>query len=102
MAKTTAAEDVLLFWPNLIGYSRVILMLAFFGLAKVNWQYAIICYCSSFAGDVVDELGLIWKLEAMYWSGQIGLWLLWIAAALTLITGIDYFAKALPHLKDDT
>jgi CDP-diacylglycerol--glycerol-3-phosphate 3-phosphatidyltransferase len=28
--------------------------------------------------------------------------LLWIAAALTLITGIDYFAKALPHLKDDT
>jgi CDP-diacylglycerol--glycerol-3-phosphate 3-phosphatidyltransferase len=50
----------------------------------------------------VDELGLIWKLEAMYWSGQIGLWLLWIAAALTLITGIDYFAKALPHLKDDT
>ena len=54
MAKTTAAEDVLLFWPNLIGYSRVILMLAFFGLAKVNWQYAIICYCLSFAGDVVD------------------------------------------------
>jgi len=38
----------------------------------------------------------------MYWSGQIGLWLLWIAAALTLITGIDYFNKALPHLKDDT
>jgi CDP-diacylglycerol--glycerol-3-phosphate 3-phosphatidyltransferase len=54
------------------------------------------------AGDVVDELGLVWKLEAMYWSGQIGLWLLWIAAALTLITGIDYFIKALPHLKDDT
>ena len=54
------------------------------------------------AGNVVDELGLVWKLEAMYWSGQIGLWLLWIAAALTLITGIDYFTKALPHLKDDT
>ena len=53
-------------------------------------------------GDVVDELGLVWKLEATYWSGQIGLWLLWIAAALTLITGIDYFAKSLPHLKDDT
>ena len=31
----------------------------------------------------------------------LGVGLLWIAAALTLITGIDYFRKAVPHLKDE-
>jgi CDP-diacylglycerol--glycerol-3-phosphate 3-phosphatidyltransferase len=36
---------------------------------------------------------------AMHWSGIVGIILLWIAAALTLITGFDYFKKALPHLK---
>jgi phosphatidylglycerophosphate synthase len=28
-----------------------------------------------------------------------GLILIWIAAALTFVTGLDYFLKALPHLK---
>lgn len=32
---------------------------------------------------------------------HIGLWLIWIAAALTLMSGWDYFRKALPYLKDD-
>ncbi|WP_045391920.1 CDP-diacylglycerol--glycerol-3-phosphate 3-phosphatidyltransferase [Falsirhodobacter sp. alg1] len=31
----------------------------------------------------------------------IGLLLIWIAAILTAITGIDYFIKALPYLRDD-
>ena len=30
-----------------------------------------------------------------------GLALIWVAAALTAVTGWDYFRKALPHLKDD-
>jgi CDP-diacylglycerol--glycerol-3-phosphate 3-phosphatidyltransferase len=37
----------------------------------------------------------------MEWAGLIGLWLLWIAAALTAITGADYLLKALPHLKEN-
>jgi CDP-diacylglycerol--glycerol-3-phosphate 3-phosphatidyltransferase len=32
----------------------------------------------------------------MVW--QIGLGMIWIAALLTVITGFDYFRKALPHL----
>ena len=52
------------------------------------------------AGTVEDTQGLRWKFEGMVWSGRIGLWLLWIAAALTLITGIDYLRKSLPHLKE--
>ncbi|MBN2631377.1 MAG: CDP-diacylglycerol--glycerol-3-phosphate 3-phosphatidyltransferase [Rhodobacteraceae bacterium] len=30
-----------------------------------------------------------------------GLWLIWIAAILTLLTGWDYFRKSLPFLKDE-
>ncbi|QUJ75612.1 CDP-diacylglycerol--glycerol-3-phosphate 3-phosphatidyltransferase [Sulfitobacter albidus] len=51
-------------------------------------------------GAEEDTLGLRWKLWAMEWSGIIGLALLWIAAALTAITGWDYFSKARPFLKD--
>ena len=50
-------------------------------------------------GDEPDHLGLWWKLAGADWSGRIGLWLLWIAAALTFITGWDYFRKAMPYLK---
>jgi len=52
-------------------------------------------------GQIEDTQGLIWKFHAMVWSGRVGLWLLWLAAALTAITGWDYFSKARPHLKDN-
>ncbi|MDP5348100.1 MAG: CDP-diacylglycerol--glycerol-3-phosphate 3-phosphatidyltransferase [Paracoccaceae bacterium] len=52
-------------------------------------------------GRQPDLQGLRWKLEGMIWSGNIGLTLLWVAAALTLITGVDYFRKAQPILKED-
>jgi len=51
-------------------------------------------------GQVEDLHGLRWKLTGMEWTGRIGLWLLWLAAALTLITGMDYLRKAMPHLKE--
>ena len=51
-------------------------------------------------GEVEDLHGLRWKFDGMVWSGRAGLWLLWLAAALTLVTGIDYFRKSLPFLKE--
>ncbi|WP_370400515.1 CDP-diacylglycerol--glycerol-3-phosphate 3-phosphatidyltransferase [Sulfitobacter sp. JB4-11] len=51
-------------------------------------------------GEEEDVLGLGWKLFGMEWAGITGLILLWVAAALTAITGFDYFSKALPHLKE--
>ncbi len=40
-------------------------------------------------------------IDTAYWATWwIGVALLWVAGALTLITGIDYFRKALPHLRD--
>ena len=52
------------------------------------------------AGDLDDAHGLWWKEAGMVWTGNIGLLLLWVAAFLTLITGWDYFRKAVPFLKD--
>jgi len=49
-------------------------------------------------GEETDVLGLSWKFHGMVLAGQVGLTLLWIAAALTAITGYDYLRKALPHL----
>ncbi len=52
-------------------------------------------------GREEDHLGLVWKYNAMIWSWWIGIVLLWIAAVLTLLTGFDYFRKALPLLRDE-
>lgn len=52
-------------------------------------------------GGAPDPHGLRWKETGMEWASHLGLTLLWIAAALTLVTGWDYFTKALPHLRED-
>lgn len=49
-----------------------------------------------------DPLGLRLIDTAARFTWWIGVGLLWIAAVLTLMTGIDYFRKAVPHLRDDT
>ena len=53
-----------------------------------------------FAGEISDELGLIWNAQAASVTWYAGTVLLWVAAALTAITGFDYFRKALPFLRD--
>ncbi len=52
------------------------------------------------SGEIEDTQGLGWKLAGMELSGWIGMLLLWVAAALTAITGLDYWRKAMPYLKD--
>ncbi|MEM7296618.1 MAG: CDP-diacylglycerol--glycerol-3-phosphate 3-phosphatidyltransferase, partial [Pseudomonadota bacterium] len=42
------------------------------------------------------------KKTAMDLCWVAGLALLWLAAALTLITGLDYLRKAWPHLTEPT
>lgn len=51
-------------------------------------------------GREEDLFGLQWKMTGMVVTGHLGLWLLWLAAGLTLITGFDYFNKSIPYLKD--
>lgn len=52
MKKTSA--DVLLYYPNIIGYLRVVFMFASFYFALTNWKVTIICYLLAFAGDALD------------------------------------------------
>jgi CDP-diacylglycerol--glycerol-3-phosphate 3-phosphatidyltransferase len=53
-----------------------------------------------FAGTIEDIHGLnyLWNMANGTWVG--GLVLLWLAGLLTLVTGFDYFIKALPFLKE--
>jgi len=71
----------------------------YFGMTVYGMDEAMVM--AIIDGQQPDLHGLWWKLQGMIWSGKIGLILLWIAAALTLITGIDYFRKAQPLLRDD-
>ena len=54
-----------------------------------------------FAGDLPDEGGIVWKFYGTMYSWWIGITLLWISMALTVITGADYLRKAAPFLKED-
>lgn len=53
------------------------------------------------AGDGPDPEGLrqVALLHETFYTGGLGL--MWLAAILTLITGFDYFIKALPVLRED-
>ena len=50
------------------------------------------------AGEIPDRVGLGWNVWGAYWSWWGGTVLLWLAAALTLWTGLDYYRKARPYL----
>ncbi len=52
------------------------------------------------SGEIPDSVGLQWKYQGLIGVSYGGLVLLWIAAGLTLITGWDYFRKAMPYLKE--
>lgn len=52
-------------------------------------------------GAITDEVGLQFYVAGQYWSALIGIILLWVAGLLTVITGWDYFRKALPFLRED-
>ncbi|MEM7721050.1 MAG: CDP-diacylglycerol--glycerol-3-phosphate 3-phosphatidyltransferase [Pseudomonadota bacterium] len=53
-------------------------------------------------GEVTDHNGLWWVYQGLLVASYGGLLLLWIAGALTLMSGVDYFRKALPFLREPT
>ena len=71
----------------------------YFGMSVFGMDDALVRDILS--GKVEDLHGLWWKYRGMVWSGHVGLWLLWIAAALTLVSGVDYFVKSVPYLRED-
>ena len=53
------------------------------------------------SGAAEDEYGLLWVATIYDGLFLLGLLLLWVAMILTLITGLDYFRKALPFLQEE-
>jgi CDP-diacylglycerol--glycerol-3-phosphate 3-phosphatidyltransferase len=53
------------------------------------------------SGREDDLIGLNRLYDGAIASWWIGVGLLWIAALLTLVTGVDYFQKSLPFLKEN-
>ena len=51
-------------------------------------------------GRTEDLVGLNWKYTGMQWSYWGGVAVFWIAALLTLVSGIDYLRKAMPFFKE--
>lgn len=49
---------------------------------------------------MVDQQDLRWWADMAWALGWSGLTLLWLAAVLTVWTGVDYFRKAIPHLRE--
>lgn len=47
-------HEVFSYVPNLIGYGRALLLVAFYVTALDHWVIAISCYLLSFAGDLFD------------------------------------------------
>jgi len=52
-------------------------------------------------GEEEDILGLGWLYSGMNYSFVVGVVLLWVAGVLTVVTGYDYFRKAVPYLRDE-
>jgi CDP-diacylglycerol--glycerol-3-phosphate 3-phosphatidyltransferase len=79
-------------------------LLAVTKLAKWKTTAQMVSIAVLFAsgvGTAEDPLGLHLKpagIDLLFTAGTI---LLWIAAVLTLVTGWDYFVKAMPYLRDE-
>jgi CDP-diacylglycerol--glycerol-3-phosphate 3-phosphatidyltransferase len=53
------------------------------------------------AGELADETGLRFTYYGAYLAYGGGVALFWVAAVLTVITGLDYLRKAMPFLRED-
>ncbi len=58
-------------------------------------------YADAVAAGTADPIRACGKRDCASVANDAGILLLWVAALLTLVTGWDYFRKALPFLKDD-
>ena len=58
-------------------------------------------YSAAVMAGLADPIRACGNRDCASYANLAGIWLLWLAAALTLVTGVEYFVKAMPQLKDD-
>ena len=70
-----------------------------FGMNVIGMSPEIVAQI--FAGELEDEFGLVALSQGATWAYHAGLVLLWLAAILTVVTGVNYLTKAMPHLREE-
>ncbi len=58
-------------------------------------------YAEAVSQGLADPIRACGRRDCASFANLVGLWLIWIAAVLTVITGWDYLRKALPYLRDE-
>jgi CDP-diacylglycerol--glycerol-3-phosphate 3-phosphatidyltransferase len=58
-------------------------------------------YADAVTAGLADPIRACGKRDCASFANTFGLVLMWIAAGLTALTGLDYFRKALPFLRED-
>ncbi len=58
-------------------------------------------YTLAVAAGLADPVRACGKSDCASVAGYVGLTLMWIAAVLTALTGLDYFQKSKPYLRDE-
>jgi CDP-diacylglycerol--glycerol-3-phosphate 3-phosphatidyltransferase len=92
--KTTAqmVAIAVLFLGTGLDYLNV---LALEGMTPEQHQAAV-------AAGQAEAIRTCGNRDCASYANLVGIWLLWLAAFLTFLTGWEYFSKSLPYLKDDT
>ena len=92
-------------WKTTVQMIAIALLMLGLGLQEVNfWLYRSMdeaAYRAELASGLSD-FNLTWRVVTAGWlAGLGGIVLLWVAALLTAISGLDYFRKARPYLSED-
>jgi len=58
-------------------------------------------YTLAVSAGLVDPVRACGKSDCASVAGYAGLTLMWVAALLTALTGLDYFQKSKPYLRDE-
>jgi len=59
-------------------------------------------YAEAVSAGLADPVRACGNRDCASYANLVGIWLMWLAAALTLLTGWEYFRKSLPYLREDT
>lgn len=91
-------------WKTTLQMLAIVVILSSFLLGHYYWAFTWAMddqmIVDVLAGARADEYGLRYVAPLFEWSSYYGVWILWVATLLTLITGADYLLKSLPILKD--
>lgn len=58
-------------------------------------------YAEAVTAGIADPIRACGNRDCASYANLVGIWLLWLAALLTAVTGWEYFAKSRPHLRDE-